>query len=129
MKKKNLLIISIVCFVIAGFASLGLTQDFQLDTADNTVSSIDDAEFIDVRTVRVAIKDVVADLAESRAIRDKAAAEIVNLNFDIDRARTNKDAQVAIRDKANVDIAALLVIVTDLRALAADLKLAPVPTE
>jgi len=98
--------------------------DFELVTADDEVSSVDQAEFIDLRTVRVQIRDIVTELTEDRAEREAVIAEIDNLNYDLGRIQTQRAALVEKRVELNTKISENVALVTDLREMAKDLKLA-----
>ncbi len=125
MKKRSLLIISLVCFMVAGIASLGFTQDYELSTGDNEISDVDQAEFIDLRTVRLTIQDVKALIAIAKVQRANLSELIANDTAAVAGAKAAKAVNVAAKPAVVDQIASLQAIRDVLREMAADLKLNP----
>jgi hypothetical protein len=121
-------IISII-FAVLFMAGMAYAQDFELETGDLEVSNIDDAEFIDLRTVRMTIRDVRALLVLARAERQHYNKYINSFTHDITGLTAKRAKYVAARVEVVATIDTLLVTIAELRALAADLQLIPEPVE
>ena len=125
MKKRNLLIVSIVCFLIAGFAAVGMTETtFVITTGDNEVSSIDQ---VAVAITYDAEGKTIAELKQEYQDLQAYKAVLVEKGANIDAKIAGLQAEKALLtteyQAANARVQALKDLRDAILAAAAEVEL------